>query len=111
MEPDNTEGWTFTTLKAYFESRLDAAKTALAAALQAVEKSNEKVAIALEKRLEGVNEWRQTFSDRDANFAPREDTERRLRMLEKWVGKLSGIGAFVGIVGVLVTIAFAFFGK
>lgn len=106
------------TLREYFEAKLEtvaaelrAAREAVGLALTASKEATAKAEVAIEKRLEGTNEWRQAFTDREGSFAPRDDTDRRLKALERQAWMLSGVLVFItvgmGVIGLLYMI----FGK
>lgn len=106
------------SLRDYFEARLEtvqselrAAREAVGLALTASKEATKKADIATEKRLEGTNEWRQAFTDREANFAPRDDTERRLKALERQAWMLSGVLAFVTVAMAGIGLLYMIFGK
>lgn len=79
------------SLKEYMEALLrereEAVRTALA---------------SLDRRLDGMNEFRQTLSDQSRNFMLRDEAERRLKTLEDQATKRSGFsGGWVVAVGVV----------
>jgi hypothetical protein len=99
------------TLKDYFEMRI-----------AALEKATEVSAAQLERRLEGMNEFRAQLKDQAAGFFPRSEHEiytkkvdddiRLLReskaMLEGKASQLSvNITLFVAVIGIIVSIASA----
>lgn len=78
------------TLKEYVEALLkkndEAVRTALA---------------SLDKRLDGMNEFRATLADQARDFMPRSEAELRLKALEEKAAKSSGFsGGWVVAVGV-----------
>lgn len=85
------------SLKEHIEALLrekdEAVKTALA---------------ALDRRLDGMNEFRQTLSDQTREFMPRTDAERRLKALEDLVTKKAGFSGgwamAVGVVGLIALV-------
>jgi len=101
-EPRN--GWTFETLKDYFESLIetrdmqyreryetsqDSVKTAFAAlsestrtAMAAADKAVLKAEAASEKRFESVNEFRGLVTDQQRTFMPRAEVEKMIETVE-----------------------------
>lgn len=74
-------------IEALLREREEAVRTALA---------------ALDRRLDGMNEFRETLSDQSRRFMLREDAERRLKTLEDQATKRSGFsGGWVVAVGVV----------
>lgn len=93
-------GWTTDTLKQYYDSlrELDqreydklreADQRALAAALQAVKEDNEKKAVAMEKRFDSVNEFRNALSDQTNSFLPRPEYSANHKALEDKIQALT----------------------
>lgn len=103
--------WTTGTLKIYHDEKLDALRQhydslrdldmreydklreadqrALKAALQAVKEDNEKKAVAMEKRFDSVNEFRQTLSDQTSTFLPRPEYVANHKALEDKIQALT----------------------
>jgi hypothetical protein len=98
----NISGWTVDTLRSHIEKQFDLRDRAIDAAL-----------VAAEKRLDGMNEFRQTLSDQAATFMPRREAEQRLATLERAVaasaGRSSGLdaswGYIIGGLGIFVAVA------
>ena len=87
-------GWTLNTLKEYFDQRFEDSE-------KAIEKAN----TANEKRLDNVNEFRQTLTDQTATFMPRQEytvqhkaLESKIDILQSFQNKLLGAIVFVGFV-------------
>lgn len=107
------------------EVRFVAMEKATAAALAAAQRAVEKAEIAVEKRLEGMNEFRGTLSDQASMLMPRAEAENRLTTLSERVaalssridrgeGKGSGLSAgwgyligAVGLLGSMLSVAYA----
>jgi len=107
---ENKSVWTLDSLFLHFVAQL-----------QSLEQSSVKTAATLEKRFEGVNEFRQALSDQAATFLSRNEfnaqyqslatqmqaTIERLTTLEqREAGKKEGLGAISSaILGVFVAIS------
>lgn len=107
------------------EVRFVAMEKATVAALAAAQRAVEKAEIAVEKRLEGMNEFRGTLSDQASMLMPRAEAENRLTTLSERVaalssridrgeGKGSGLSAgwgylvgAVGLLGSVLSVAYA----
>lgn len=107
------------------EVRFVAMEKATVAALAAAQRAVEKAEIAVEKRLEGMNEFRGTLSDQASMLMPRAEAENRLTTLSERVaalssridrgeGKGSGLSAgwgylvgAVGLLGSILSVAYA----
>jgi hypothetical protein len=86
-EPENSPpgtGWTLDTLHRYLQQQHDdrvtltderhkANQEAVQAALAAAEKARDKAETAMDKRFDGVNEFRQTLSDQATSFPTRNE--------------------------------------
>lgn len=94
MADNGHDSWTLVTLHAHWEAlrladkeavktALDAAEKAVAAAMAASEKAILKAETASDKRAEAANEIRAAMVDQQRNFADKESTERRLKLLEE----------------------------
>lgn len=77
--------WTVDTLKEHIMGLRDGDLRAIAAASAAAERADTKADTALEKRLDGVNEFRATLADQAKQLASRVEVEA----LEKRVGELA----------------------
>lgn len=75
-----------------FSSQEKAVNAALAAAERAVGKAE----VATEKRLEGMNEFRQTLSDQAALLMPRKESEERFAAFMERMQKVENAQAKVG---------------
>jgi hypothetical protein len=113
-----SKGWTLATLKEHIESRIEAVRDNAALALTASEKAILKAETAADKRAEASNEIRAAMLDQQRNFADKESTERRLKLLEDADiasrGKSAGVGMIaaiivgaIGVLGIVFTIVFA----
>ena len=100
--------WTIPALKEHFDELRDADREAVKTALDAAEKAVNAALISSEKailkaesaasdRFKAGNEIRQAMVDAQAHFAPREDTDRRIKALERQAWMMSGIIAFIMI--------------
>lgn len=111
-------GWTFDTLNKHWEglreadqkaisTALGAAEKAVNAALIASEKAILKAEAAADKRAEASNEIRAAMVDQQRNFADKEGTERRLKLLEDanlaGENKTAGVGQLAGIIVIIIT--------
>lgn len=114
-----TDTWTIPQLKEHFDAlraadkeaittALTAAEKAVAAAMAASEKAILKAENAADKRAEASNEIRAAMVDQQRNFASKDETERRLKMLEDGnasdKGKSAGFGQLAGLIGGGLTI-------
>jgi len=101
VEPGNQEGWTFATMKAYFEAKLEDAKAAIGIAVDSVKEDNKKTGEAINERFKTTNRFREQFDDRADTFAPKDSTDFRLKALEtltsNWAGRWAGIAAFLAL--------------
>lgn len=66
------------TLREYVEKRFEAADKAVNAALAAQKEAVTKAENSMEKRFEGVNEFRATLADQQRTLMPRAEAELRL---------------------------------
>jgi hypothetical protein len=78
MEEKDGNGWeyykhTVVGLKDYVDSRLEAEEKARMQNLDTVEKARRDAYIAMEKRLDGMNEFRDTLRDQSARFMTRDE--------------------------------------
>jgi len=122
--------WTLETLKAYIESmfeaqerlnqqRFEALRDTSAAAMLAATTAVTKAEAATEKRLENVNEFRNTLSDQQRNLMPRSEFEAlekaltfRLDALDRQLeahraernGMRGGWAMAIGAVGFVLTV-------
>jgi hypothetical protein len=108
QDPEN--GWTFRTIKSYFETLIEtrdaqyreryetsqeSVKTAFAAlsestrtAMAAADKAVLKAEAASEKRFESVNEFRGLVTDQQRTFMPRSEAEKAFSGLEEKIDDL-----------------------
>jgi hypothetical protein len=127
---DSVSGWTTDTLKAHFdelrktdatntEKRFNLAEIAVKQALDNADKASGKADAAMEKRFDGVNEFRKALSDQSSTFIPRSEMEARLKSQDEKLDDLRGtrragvtsigtmvLGAAI-VIGVLVQIIIA----
>ncbi len=68
---------------------LAAAKEAVVAALAAADRAVTKAETAVEKRLEGVNEFRAALSDQQRSLLPRNEAEIRFRSLDDAMSRVT----------------------
>lgn len=116
--------WSFEALKNYVDQRFTAAEIAIdkavASTVLAVDKAFaqsqraiDKAEEAVEKRLEGMNEFRQQLNEERANYLTLESWEQqkqalvsRIEVLEKWLFKILGaLGLLSAVVPILVALA------
>ena len=105
------------SLKEYFERRLDEQRAYFEAKLEAVDKTMREATESLNKRLEGMNEFRSalkdqnvTFLSRNEYFAQHEKLEADIRVLRESKAMLEGkasqqavnVSTIIGIAGLLV---------
>jgi hypothetical protein len=94
-------GWTTDTLKAHFDElrrtdqettnrRFLGAEQAVNRALDAADKANVKSDAAIEKRFDGVNEFRKTLSDQTNTFMPRTEVEAIVKAQNEKIDDLRG---------------------
>lgn len=79
------------SLKEHFESRI-----------QAVEKATDLARDNMEKRLAGMNEFRETLRDSAATFATRKEVEAKFDTIEK--DKRYGIALVISLLSLLATV-------
>ena len=95
-EDNNPDGWTFATLYKHITMLSDAQKDAVKTAMASAQKAVDKAEAAQQLRNDAQNEWRAAMKDQQSTFADKEQTERRLSMLEQanasQVGKEKGVG-------------------
>jgi hypothetical protein len=65
--------WTIETLKEHFDSLRKDDQIAVAAALSSAERAVAKADLAVEKRFDGVNEFRQALADQSNSLLPRQE--------------------------------------
>jgi hypothetical protein len=118
----NVSGWSVDTLKAHFDElrrtdqetvnrRFIGAEQAVNRALDAADKANTKSDAAIEKRFDGVNEFRKTLADQTQTFMPRAEVEAIVKAQNDKIDDLRGtrrtgvasVGALV--VGAAVVLA------
>lgn len=79
------------TLKEHFDERF-----------RALEKATDTAKEGMEKRLEGMNEFRETLRDSAATFATRKEVDTRFENIEK--DKRYGIALVISLLSLLVTV-------
>lgn len=81
---------------------------AITSALAAQKEAITKAETAIEKRFDGVNEFRSTLSDQALHLMPRTECELRLKALEEIQQKRIGMGQLwgfiIGAIGLLALI-------
>lgn len=107
------------TLREYVDMRFQAQDRAVQAALAAVKEENQKTERTMEKRFEGVNEFRKALEDNTKTFLPRpeytgahqalvEKIELNTKRVDEIVAKNMGLNQgwliLVGIIGVAGTV-------
>lgn len=101
--------WTIETLKEHFDQRFKDNSIAIIAALKSQEKAVATANKSLERRFEGVNEFRATLSDQQRTFIPRSEVEVLIRGLDERVDLLAkkqiNWGAIGLILGVIIAAA------
>ena len=118
--------WTFATLKEYYDDRLEDMKESMRIALAAAALATSKAEIAHEKRLDSVNEFRQTLTDQQQTLARKTEVALMMTAIEKQLDALEnnlnekidaiaklqaegkgirvGWGLALGIIGVIVAL-------
>ncbi len=122
--------WTIETLKEHYDAllteraaraseRVASAQRSIEAALAAADKATTKAEEAIERRLEGVNEFRATLGDQQRLLMPRSEVEVMLQELRGRIERLEAarVGATseqagvkagyvwaIGVVGLILTI-------
>jgi hypothetical protein len=71
--PKVTEEWTINSLKEYFEMRFDNMESSLDARFEAQEKATSVANQASDKRLEGMNEFRESLREQSTAFATKSE--------------------------------------
>jgi hypothetical protein len=101
--------WTVSTLKEYVLALFAEKDRAVVAALASVKESALKNERDMEKRFEGVNEFRAQLADQQRTLMPRAEAELRLKNLEEAQAKRAGFSggwviavAVVGFVSLLI---------
>lgn len=102
-----------------YEQRFQAQEAAVKAAIHSADRANSKAEAAMEKRFDGVNEFRQTLSDQAGQFITRQEVETMFKPLDskvdenkdtlkEIVGRASGLhaswGYTVGAVGIVAAV-------
>jgi phosphopantetheinyl transferase (holo-ACP synthase) len=125
-ERDQRYGQRFQAQQEAVNAALQAAKEAVANALSAAKEAVLKAEISVEKRFEGVNEFRQTLTDQALTFLNKDAAEQRFKALEEleranaaridainnraeggndlWVILLGVVGAIALLVGFFFTV-------
>lgn len=113
------EGWTVSTLREYlmallaeadlrYQQRFDAQTKAVEAALLAAKEAVIKAELAMEKRFDGVNEFRETLSDQAAQFVTLAQFTELKERVDRSEGKSSGLNAgwgyLAGAVGAVAAV-------
>jgi hypothetical protein len=102
------DGWTPGTLKSHltaiyderdlrYQQRFDAQTKAVEAALLAAKEAVIKAELAMEKRFDGVNEFRETLSDQAAQFVTLAQFTELKERVDRSEGRSSGLNAGWGI--------------
>ena len=98
--------WTVDTLKEYIEALFAEKDKQIALALTSAEKAVTKAEAATDKRLAGMNEFRDALSDQTKTFASAERVDGLQQRLDKLEGRSSGLkdswGWLVGIAGIAI---------
>jgi len=79
---------TLISLREYVDTRFDAQKEAVNAALAASDRAVNKAEMASEKRFDSVNEFRAALNDSARLLMPRLECEQRFSALEKMISDL-----------------------
>ena len=87
MNSRNTHN-TLISLREYVDTRFDAQKEAVNAALAASDRAVNKAEMASEKRFDSVNEFRAALNDSARLLMPRLECEQRFAALEKMISDL-----------------------
>ena len=102
-DQNNPDGWTFSTLYKHITMLSDAQKDAVKTAMASAQKAVDKAEAAQQLRNDAQNEWRAAMKDQQATFADKEQTERRLKVLEEARASQSGVGAFIISAAIVVS--------
>lgn len=81
-----------------FDNILDSTKTALATADRAIQKSD----IALEKRLDSVNEWRKTYEDLTRGYLTKAEFDAKWEGMEK--NRKDSTSLVFAIMGMIISV-------
>lgn len=103
-----------------YKQRFDGQQQALANALAQTERAVDKAELAMESRLNSLNEFRGTLTTQQSTYITRAEVETRLRLIDERItsvtstsdrseGKGSGLNAALGYVIALGALAFAAF--
>jgi hypothetical protein len=119
------KGWTIETLKEHFDELRKDDQLAVASALNAAEKAAAKADTAMEKRFDGLNEFRATLADQANTLLPRHEwsaghaalvdrvntiADQLTKLESKSEGKREGVGGtgatvFQVIIGLAAVVA------
>jgi hypothetical protein len=94
-DQNNPDGWTFSTLYKHVTMLSDAQKDAVKTAMASAQKAVDKAEAAQQLRNDAQNEWRAAMKDQQATFADKEQTDRRLGLLEQARASQAGVGSFI----------------
>lgn len=98
----NPDGWTFATLYKHVTLLSDASKDAVTAAMASAQKAVDKAEMAQQLRNDAANEWRAAMKDQQSTFADKEQTDRRLAVLEQTMATQMGKERGIGMVGAFI---------
>ncbi len=71
------------SLKEYVEERITAIEKALQARIDSVDRATILAAQQMEKRLEGMNEFRDSLRDQNTTFLPRNEFDSQIKLIER----------------------------
>lgn len=112
------------SVKEYLERRITDSEKNFETRIQALEKATTLAAMGMEKRLEGMNEFRASLKDQAATFATNTAVDMRLdtvkadvRIIQNWIAEQKGkasltsviIFGFIAVVSFILTVL-KFFG-
>jgi hypothetical protein len=84
------KGWTIDTLKEHFEALRKDDQIAVASALSAADRAAAKADLAMEKRFDGVNEFRAQLGDQASTLMPRAESAAQFDAMNARVTALTG---------------------
>ncbi len=87
-DTEKCHGWTVSTLFTHLSALLGAQEKAVKVAQDGADRALLKAETALEKRLDGVNEFRATLADQQRTLIPRSEAELRFKSIEDRITSL-----------------------
>jgi len=102
QDAHNPDGWTFASLYKHMMMAVEASKDAVTTAMASAQKAVDKAESAQQLRNEAQNEWRAAMKDQQATFADKEQTDRRLAILEQLAAGQTGKERGVSMIGAII---------